>query len=55
MIKTFKQLRLEYLEDLQGTLLKLYEFSNDEDEQEWIQDFSEQIDKKIKKLKGVNV
>lgn len=52
MIKTFKQVRLEYLEDLQGTLLKLFEYSTDDSEQEWLQSFSEKLEKKIQKLKG---
>lgn len=52
MTNTFNKLRQEHLADLQGVLLKLFEYTDDKDEQEFLQDFAEKIEIKLKKLKG---
>lgn len=52
MIKAVNKLREEHLADLQGVLLKLFEYTDDKDEQEFLQDFAEKIEIKLKKLKG---
>ena len=47
--------RLDRLMDLQGVIMQLFLSSEDIDEQEWLQNFSEEIEIKINKLKGVKV
>ena len=41
-------LRKQRLVDLQGVLLKLIETAEDNNEREWLQDFAEKIENKIK-------
>ena len=48
-------IRLSRLIDLQGIIMQLFLSSEDVDEQEWLQNFSEEIEIKIKKLKGDKV